>query len=100
MYSAFWDPLKVVDSGLGERLREREVTHVYVVGLAGDFCVKATAESAVEEGFTTYIVKEGTKPVFGDKWEGVMEEIERNGVKMVGMDGEEVARVKELRGQK
>lgn len=100
MYSAFWDPLRVVDSGLAERLRGEGVTDVFVVGLAGDYCVKSTAESAVEEGFATYIVKEGTRPVYADKWDDCQKEIEAKGVKMISIDGEEVARVKALAEEK
>ncbi len=43
MYSAFYDPFvnpRVSDSGLAGVLKEGRVTDVYVVGLAGDYCVK------------------------------------------------------------
>ncbi|CAM1504813.1 Fc.00g024040.m01.CDS01 [Cosmosporella sp. VM-42] len=96
MYSAFWDPLRVVDSGLGRTLEGKGVTDVFVVGLAGDFCVKATAESALEEGYNTYIIREGTKPVYADKWEACQAEMEEKGIKMISFDSEDIARVKTL----
>ena len=96
MYSAFYDPFHVEDSGLAGRLHDAGVTHVYVVGLAADFCVKATAEHAVEEGFETYIVEAGTRPVMPDKWAACREGIIGKGVKMIPMDGEEVRRVKQI----
>ena len=97
MYSAFYDPFKVSDSGLAARLRRQGVTHVYVAGLAADYCVKATAEHAVDEGYATYIVEEGTKPVSPEKWDEVRKGIVDHGVKMVSIDGEEVAKVKALK---
>lgn len=96
MYSAFYDPFRVSDSGLGGRLKNEGVTDVFVVGLASDFCVKATAEHAVDQGYETYIVEEATKPVMPDQWEKCREGIIAKGVKMVSIDGDEVARVKAL----
>lgn len=96
MYSAFYDPFRVSESGLGDLLKKEGVTHVFVVGLASDFCVKATAEHAVDEGYETYIVEEATKPVIPDAWEKCREGIIAKGVKMISVDGDEVARVKAL----
>jgi nicotinamidase-related amidase len=94
MYSAFYDPFRVSDSGLTKTLRHRAVTHVYVVGLAGDYCVRATAEHAAAEGYATYIVEEGTRPVVPDKWSDCKKEITAKGIGIVPFDGPEVARVK------
>jgi nicotinamidase/pyrazinamidase len=38
-------------TNLGDRLRERGITQVTVVGLATDYCVKNTALDALREGF-------------------------------------------------
>jgi nicotinamidase-related amidase len=99
MYSAFYDPLKsprVSDSGLSAVLKGEEVTDVYVVGLAADYCVQFTAVDAAAEGFRTVIVEEGTKAVDQEGWEKVKKDIEGKGVRIVGMDGEEVRKVVEL----
>ncbi|KAL6808825.1 Isochorismatase-like protein [Trichoderma sp. SZMC 28013] len=97
MYSAFYDPMRVSVSGLGKRLKEEDVTDVFVVGLAADYCVRATAESAVEEGYRTFIVEEGTRPVMREIWEAEGKKtVEGKGVRIVSVDGEEVAKVREL----
>ncbi|KAH8130564.1 nicotinamidase [Trichoderma asperellum] len=97
MYSAFWDPFRVSVSSLGEALKKAQVTDVFVVGLAADFCVKATAESAVEEGYRTYIVEEGTRAVMKEAWEaGGKRQVEKKGIKFVSADGYEIRRVKDL----
>ncbi|KAK0767123.1 hypothetical protein N5P37_000856 [Trichoderma harzianum] len=97
MYSAFYDPMRVSVSELGERLKEESVTDVFVVGLAADYCVRATAESAVEEGYRTFIVEEGTRPVMREIWEAEGKKVvEGKGVRIVSVDGEEVARVRKL----
>lgn len=99
MYSAFYDPLKaprVSDSGLTKVLKEEGITDVFVVGLAADYCVRFTAEDAATEGFRTVIVEEGTRAVDESAWEGIKEEIAGKGVRVVGVEGEEVTRVVEL----
>lgn len=85
MYSAFYDPFKVSDSGLAGMLGEQAITDVYVVGLAADFCVKATAEDAVKEGYTTWVVNEGTKPVMPDKWDECRKSMEETGIKFTSI---------------
>jgi nicotinamidase/pyrazinamidase len=42
-------------TGLATLLREREVEHVTVVGLATDYCVKNTALDALREGFSVTV---------------------------------------------
>ncbi|KAM0282386.1 hypothetical protein ACHAQH_003066 [Verticillium albo-atrum] len=95
MYSAFRDPYGVVDSGLAESLRSQGATDVFVVGLAGDYCVKCTAVDAAREGFRTYVVEEGTRCVEPEKWEGCKGELEAGGVRVVTVEGSEVRRVRD-----
>ncbi|KAF7551912.1 hypothetical protein G7Z17_g4664 [Cylindrodendrum hubeiense] len=94
MYSAFYDPFHVSDSGLAKTLKDAGVTDVFVVGLASDFCVKATAEHAVEEGYRTFIVTEGTRPVLPDQWDECKREMEANGINFTSIDGDQVARLR------
>ncbi|KAJ6553872.1 Isochorismatase-like protein [Mycena sp. CBHHK59/15] len=78
MYSAFADPFenpRVAQSELQGYLKEQSVGKVYVVGLAMDYCVKATAEDAAKEGFTTFIIEDATK---------AQAEMQGRGIKFVG----------------
>lgn len=100
MYSAFCDPFtapRVEDSGLAGILRDKGVTHVYVVGLAYDYCVKSTARDAASEGFVTYVVEEGTRAVDAAIWAECTKGLDEDGVKVVGMEGEEVQRLRPLK---
>lgn len=100
MYSAFYDPLtkpRVEDTGLVQILKEKGVTHVYVVGLAYDYCVRSTAADAAREGFVTYVVEEGTRAVDAAGWAECTQGLEKDGVKVVRMDGDEVKRLRPLK---
>jgi nicotinamidase/pyrazinamidase len=54
-------------TGLAAWLRDRGVVGLYVVGLARDFCVRATAVDAAEEVFDVTVVEELTRPVWPER---------------------------------
>jgi nicotinamidase/pyrazinamidase len=62
-YSGFFDNGHRKATGLGGFLRERNVTDVYVLGLATDYCVKATSLDARQLGFNTFLVVDGCRGV-------------------------------------
>lgn len=53
----------VASTGLADLLHARGVERVVVVGLATDYCVKATAIDAATLGFATTVLVEGVRPV-------------------------------------
>ncbi|CAF3411233.1 unnamed protein product [Rotaria socialis] len=62
-YSAFWDNQKIRETSLNSKLKESNVTHVFIVGIATDVCVYSTALHAVENGYKTYIVEDACRGV-------------------------------------
>jgi len=102
MYSAFTDIFEnpsVSSSGLGEILKESSITHVYLVGLAMDYCVKWSAIDARKIGFVTFVVREGTRAVDpgDDGWGAAQAELENFGVPIIGVASPEVNWVKAQR---
>lgn len=84
-YSGFFDNGHRKSTGMGEWLRSRGVSTVYVCGLATDYCVKATALDARQLGFETYLVEDASRGVNlkpGDV-EQAVEEMRRAGVNVV-----------------
>ncbi|XP_060518213.1 nicotinamidase-like [Cylas formicarius] len=55
-YSAFWDNSKLTDTKLEAQLKMRNITDVYVCGIAYDVCVGATAADAIVSGFRTILI--------------------------------------------
>lgn len=101
MYSGFADAFGGrlgASLNLTGLLREKGISHVYVVGLAGDYCVKATAMDAHKEGFKTYVIEEALKSVDPSEkgWGKAAREMEEGGVSVVGVDGDAVNRVRQI----
>jgi nicotinamidase-related amidase len=96
MYSAFYDPFtspRVSDSGLAGSLKEDGVNWVYVVGLAFDYCVKASAVDARKEGMEVVLILEGTRAVDQEEEsiKRVVEELRGESVRVIqGLEAEEL----------
>ena len=62
-YSGFFDNGRRNATGLGDYLRERGATNLYLLGLATDYCVKFTALDARHLGFKTSLIEDATRGV-------------------------------------
>ncbi|KIW19265.1 hypothetical protein PV08_03559 [Exophiala spinifera] len=102
MYSAFSDSFGNMTAGAGgvnvdlaALLTEQQITHVYVVGLAGDYCVKESALGAARAGFTTYLIEEAQKCVDPSSWSDIKAELSQGSVSLINIDSHESQRVLE-----
>ncbi|MCB0579967.1 MAG: bifunctional nicotinamidase/pyrazinamidase [Phaeodactylibacter sp.] len=62
-YSGFYDNGHRKSTGLGEYLRERGVEEVFILGLTLDYCVRFSVLDALELGFKTHLIIDGTRGV-------------------------------------
>lgn len=62
-YSAFFDNAHRKATGLGDYLRGRGVRRIFLVGLAGDYCVYYSLLDALEMGFEATLVRDGTRAI-------------------------------------
>jgi nicotinamidase/pyrazinamidase len=62
-YSGFYDNAHRQATGLEQYLRSKGVEMVHVMGLATDYCVKATALDAIDLGFHTTLLTAGVRGV-------------------------------------
>jgi nicotinamidase/pyrazinamidase len=62
-YSGLFDNGHRKSTGLGEWLKAKSVTVVFVCGLATDYCVKFTALDAAQQGFQTHFVEDASRGV-------------------------------------
>lgn len=77
----------VADDGtnLNNWLREREITDVDVVGIATDYCVKATALDAVRAGFKTRVLLDYTAGVGRETTSDAISEMRAAGIEVQGV---------------
>lgn len=62
-YSGFYDNDHKSSTGLGEWLRAEGVTDLFILGLATDYCVAATARDALALGFRVTVLEDGCRAV-------------------------------------
>ena len=82
-YSGFFDNGKKKSTGLGDYLKGRGVNHVFVGGLAADFCVGFTVLDALELGFDTTLIEDATRPIDQKGWEKMKQTIRDKGGKFI-----------------
>ena len=69
-------------------LEQHSITHVFVVGVAFDGCVKSTAVDAAEFGYKTYIINEAANATARSKERRAqtLKELEDAGVYRIGLE--------------
>jgi nicotinamidase/pyrazinamidase len=83
-YSGFFDNGHRKATGLGDYLKQRGVSEVYIVGLATDYCVKFTALDAHQLGFGAHLIADACRGVNlkpGDV-DAAVEQMRQAGVKV------------------
>ena len=97
MFSGFADVFggrnsSAADVDLSSILKDSRITHIFTVGLAGDYCVKFTALDARSEGFQVYVVEEAVRSIdSGDSgWGEAKQQMEDVGIRVVSLHGPEV----------
>lgn len=62
-YSAFFENDRQTPTGLEAWLRQRGFSHLYLCGLATDFCVAWSAEDAARLGFTVTVIQDACRGI-------------------------------------
>lgn len=82
-YSGFYDNGHLKSTGLADYLKGKGVTEVYLVGLAGDYCVYFSAKDAIDEGFQTYLIEDAIRSIDKDNFEKAKKDITNKGGKLI-----------------
>lgn len=62
-YSAFFDNARKKSTGLEQYLKERNISDLFLAGLATDYCVIFSALDALDLGFSTTIISDGCRGI-------------------------------------
>jgi nicotinamidase/pyrazinamidase len=86
-YSAIrnnWNPHGVrPPTGLAGYLKNRGVEHIFVCGLALDYCVKWTAEDALDEGFEVAVIWDLCRAIDSSASEYVRHDLSERGAEVI-----------------
>ncbi len=71
--------------GLDDVLQSHHVKRIYVMGLATDYCVRATVLDGLKRGYEVYVVTDGVRAVNVKPDDGAraLEEMQRAGAKLI-----------------
>jgi nicotinamidase/pyrazinamidase len=84
-YSAFFDNAHDRSTGLMDYLQEHQVTDIYILGLATDYCVKYSCQDAARLGLKTHVIVDACRGIdlqAGDI-DRALDELQGMGVEMV-----------------
>ena len=81
-YSGF-EGVNDADQGLTDWLREQEITHLDVCGIATDHCVRATVLDALKEGFEVRVLQDMCSPVDDARGADALQEMKNAGAELV-----------------
>jgi len=85
-YSGFFDNRKKKATAMADYLKGKGVKTIFVVGLAGDFCVNYTATDGLELGFESIIIADATRAISEENFENNMEVFKAKGGKVMGSE--------------
>lgn len=86
-YSAFWDNMRLNETGLRQELLARDVKDVFFCGLAFDYCVAASALDSAKAGFVTFVIEDACRGIDRQEIEQRRDELVSNGVLIVNSRG-------------
>ncbi|REE25500.1 nicotinamidase/pyrazinamidase [Winogradskyella pacifica] len=82
-YSAFYDNGHLKSTGLTGYLKDKEITQLYVCGLAADICVYFSIIDALQEGFSCYFIDDASKALDAKEFETLKKEMIAKGIQIV-----------------
>lgn len=82
-YSAFADNNHVRETELDTELRTRNVTRIFVAGLATDYCVAATALDGFNLNYTTYLIEDASRGITVETIKSKLNDLKQHGVHII-----------------
>ncbi|KAF6008224.1 hypothetical protein HII13_004008 [Brettanomyces bruxellensis] len=92
-YSCFMDVWKIHHTECEKFLKDHDITDVYVVGLAYDYCVLNSSIDAADLGFNTYVVKDLSKAVAPESNIDTEKSYQEHNIHLITSDSPELKKV-------
>ncbi len=83
-YSTFFENDQTTPTGLSGYLKERNITDLYTVGLATDFCVKWSVLDGIKEGFNMILIEDAVRGIdLNGSLHVALDEMKKNGARFI-----------------
>lgn len=82
-YSCFFDVVKTSATDAKEQLDRAGIDTLYVIGVATDYCVRASVLDALALGFKVYVIEDGIAAVNPNDAAGAIEEMREKGAVII-----------------
>lgn len=82
-YSGFYDNDHIKTTGLCGYLKDKNVTQLYLAGLAAEICVFFTAIDSLKEGFDTILIEDAMQALIPANFEKAKIELKEQGGKLL-----------------
>ena len=85
-YSAFFNNGGFEQTELDAKFRALNITDVYVVGIALDYCVFYSSLDAKKLGYETFVIKDATRGITEAGMEHAIKTMEEAGIEIISSD--------------
>ena len=85
-YSGFYDNRHQISTGLSGYLKEKKVTELYFCGLAADICVYYTIIDALNEGFSSTLIEDASRPLNNETFPFIKQDLLTRGARIINSD--------------
>lgn len=85
-FSAFCSFGKRQDTGLADWLKQHDVGHIYVAGVALETCVRHSVEDALQFGFNVSLVQDACAPCDASAELGMLQHLQHAGCNIISLD--------------
>lgn len=87
-YSTFFDNAHNHSTGLSDYLKKLGVTHVFLCGVATDYCVLYSTLDALKLGFSVYVIVDACKGIdlYPNIERGAFTQMKKNGATLISSD--------------
>lgn len=82
-FSCFFDVVKTSQTNAHEQISKLGIKTLYFLGVATDFCVRASALDAVSLGYETYVIEDAIAGCVPKNCDGAIAEMKAKGIKFV-----------------
>lgn len=85
-YSGFYDNMYQISTGLSGYLKEKKITELYFCGLAADICVCYTVIDALNEGFSSTLIEDASRPLNKKTFAFIKEDLIKRGARIINSE--------------